>query len=282
MCFGVRDAIALALDRAETAPQTILGDLVHNAEVLSTLRGKGIAMARDPAQATTGTVMITAHGASARMLATTRALGLEVVEATCPLVHVAHRAVKSLLRDGYHIVIIGQRDHVEVRGLTDDLETVDVVLDESDVARLAAHPRIGIAAQTTQPIGRVRHLAGCIRERFPQSEIRLIDTVCHPTKQRQSAAAELAQRCDVVIVVGGAASNNTRELLNTCRAHCACVYHVQTEADLRLEWFAAAATAGLTAGTSTPDTTIERVERRMRELAAARPDRESDDACVRS
>ena len=96
MCFGVRDAIALALGRADTAPLTVLGDLVHNPEVLATLRAKGIAVAHDPAEVRTHTLMVTAHGASERRLALARARGLEIVEATCPLVHVAHRAIITL------------------------------------------------------------------------------------------------------------------------------------------------------------------------------------------
>ena len=158
MCFGVRDAIALALEQAEAAPLTILGDLVHNTTVLAALQARGIAIAYEAAQVKTHAVMVTAHGASERALANTRALGLNVVEATCPLVHVAHRAVAALVRDGYHPVIIGQRDHVEVRGLTEDLDDFDVVLDDRDVLALEEHPRIGIAAQTTQSIERVRHL----------------------------------------------------------------------------------------------------------------------------
>src|SRR5688572_6691487 len=121
MCFGVRDAIALAFDHAEIRPLTILGDLVHNPTVLNALTDKGIAIAHDLAQVATPTVMVTAHGTSERALAATRSLGLNVVEATCPLVHVAHRAAASLVRDGYHVVIIGQRDHVEVRGMSGDL-----------------------------------------------------------------------------------------------------------------------------------------------------------------
>src|SRR5882672_7160069 len=108
MCFGVRDAIEMAHRRAETAPLTILGDLVHNPAVLAALRAKGIAIAHDPAQVKTQTVMVTAHGASERTLANTRALGFDVVEATCPLVHAAHQAVTTLRRNGYHPVIIGQ------------------------------------------------------------------------------------------------------------------------------------------------------------------------------
>src|ERR671914_605898 len=152
MCFGVRDAIALALEHADAGPLTILGDLVHNPTVLSALEAKGIAVAQDVAHVTTPTLMVTAHGTSERTLARSRALGLTVVEATCPLVHTAHRAVAALARDGYHVVIIGQRDHVEVRGLTGDLDDFDVVLDEQGVLSLDEHPRVGIAAQTTQAI----------------------------------------------------------------------------------------------------------------------------------
>ena len=267
MCFGVRDAVALALGQAEAAPLTILGDLVHNEAILSDLRAKGIAIAHDPAEVKTRAVMITAHGASERMIAGTRALGLEVVEATCPLVQVAHKAILALVRKGYHPVVIGKRGHVEVRGLTEDLDAFDVVQDESDVNDLEEHPRIGVASQTTQPIDRVKHLVALIQQRFPQSDVLFIDTVCQPTKARQSAAVELARQCEVVIVIGGAHSNNTRELAATCRRYCSRVYQAQTEADLRFEWFVNTETVGITAGTSTPDDVIERVDRRIRELA---------------
>jgi 4-hydroxy-3-methylbut-2-en-1-yl diphosphate reductase len=268
MCFGVRDAIALALEHADAGPLTILGDLVHNPTVLSVLEAKGIAVAQDVAEVKTPTLMVTAHGTSKRALARSRALGLTVVEATCPLVHVAHRAVAALVRDGYHVVIVGQRDHVEVRGLTGDLDRFDVVLDDDDVFALEEHPRFGVAAQTTQPTEKVRHLAALIRRRFPNSDVRLFDTVCKPTRERQSAAIEMAREADVVIVVGGQSSNNTRELVKTCARHCSRVHHVQTEADVRSEWFDAAEIVGLTAGTSTPDDVIDRVEARIRELEA--------------
>jgi 4-hydroxy-3-methylbut-2-enyl diphosphate reductase len=211
MCFGVRDAIALARDEAEAGPLTVLGDLVHNTTVLADLEARGIVIAREAAQVKTPTVMVTAHGASQRTLGTVRNLGLRVVEATCPLVDVAHRAVAALVRDGYHPVIVGQRTHVEVRGMTEDLIDFDVVLDETDVRALAERPRLGIVAQTTQPIERVRDLVALVRRRFPQS-------------------------------------------------------------DVRMEWFRGAGTVGITAGTSTPDAVIERVELRIRELAAADED----------
>jgi 4-hydroxy-3-methylbut-2-enyl diphosphate reductase len=264
MCFGVRDAIALALEHAEAGPLTILGDLVHNPSVLSALDAKGIVVSQDAAQVATPTVMVTAHGTSQRSLARTRAMGLTVIEATCPLVSAAHRAVMALARDGYHVVIVGKRDHVEVRGLTGDLDRFDVVLEDHDVLALDEHPRIGVAAQTTQCVEKVRHVVELIRRRFPRAEVRVIDTVCKPTKQRQAAAIALAQQADVVIVVGGMASNNTRELVRTCARYCPRVHHVETDADLRAEWFDGVTVAGLTAGTSTPEDVIERVEARMR------------------
>ena len=271
MCFGVRDAIALARAQDRSPPLTILGDLVHNETVLAGLRARGIRIENRVEAVATPAVMITAHGASDRTLQALQERGLRVLEATCPLVHYAHRAVKTLVRENFHPVIIGQRDHVEVRGLTQDLAEFDVVLTEEDALQLAERPRFGVAAQTTQPIDRVRHLVGLMRRRFPRSEIRFLDTVCQPTKQRQAAAMEMARQADVVFVVGGAHSNNTRELAATCRRFCPRVHQVADARGLRAEWLTDAETAGLTAGTSTPDEVIDEVEQRLRELAGAAP-----------
>jgi 4-hydroxy-3-methylbut-2-enyl diphosphate reductase len=267
MCFGVRDAIALASETAKQEPLTILGDLVHNETVLAALRARGIRVAQQPADVNTQTVMVTAHGTSKRAMNETRERGLSVVEATCPLVHVAHRSLAKLVREGFHPVIIGKREHVEVRGMTGDLDEFDVVICAEDVAKLGERPRFGVVSQTTQPIDKVRQLVRLMRERFPKSEVHFIDTVCQPTKQRQNAAIELAQKCDVVIVIGGMHSNNTHELVKTCSRFCARVHHVQTVADLRDEWFHAEDTVGITAGTSTPDSVIVALEKAISTLA---------------
>jgi 4-hydroxy-3-methylbut-2-enyl diphosphate reductase len=269
MCFGVRDAIALAINTARQEPLTILGDLVHNETVLADLRDRDIRFAQRSADASTNTVMITAHGASERALAQARGQGLKVLQATCPLVHFAHRALAQLVQEGFHPVIIGQRHHVEVRGLTEDLEEFEVVLTGEDVAQLAPRPKFGIMAQTTQPVDKVRHLTNLIRRRFPQSIVLLRDTICQPTKQRQQAATDLARQADVIVVIGGAHSNNTRELVATCRRHCGHVQHVQGAEDLRAEWFSPEQTVGITAGTSTPAETINAVEAWLAHLAVA-------------
>jgi 4-hydroxy-3-methylbut-2-enyl diphosphate reductase len=260
MCFGVRDAIALAIETAEREPLTILGDLVHNETVLAKLRARGIQFEQKPAKVETQTAMVTAHGASERAINETRQRGLNVLEATCPLVHVAHRSLAKLVREGFYPLIIGKRDHVEVRGMTEDLDDFDVVLGEEEIAKLQERPRFGVISQTTRPIEKVRRLVHLIREQFPKSEVRFVDTVCQPTKQRQSAAVEIAKKSDVVVVIGGAHSNNTHELVKTCSQFCPRVHHVQTADDLRAEWFRAGDTVGITAGTSTPDELIHEVE----------------------
>jgi 4-hydroxy-3-methylbut-2-en-1-yl diphosphate reductase len=268
MCFGVRDAIALAVETAEQRSLTILGDLVHNETVLTELRAKGIRIEQQPANVDTQTVMVTAHGASERTMNEARRRKLNVLKATCPLVHVAHRSLAKLVAEGFHPVVIGKRDHVEVRGMTEDLNEFNVVLNEEDVAKLQEHPRFGVIAQTTQPIERARQLVQLIRGQFLKSEVRFIDTVCQPTKQRQSAAVELSQKCDVIVVIGGTHSNNTHELVKTCSQFCSRVYHVQTADDLRGEWFGTNDTVGITAGTSTPDAVIDAIEETLRQPAS--------------
>ncbi len=267
MCFGVRRAIARALAAAERQPLTILGDLVHNDTVLAELRARGIRMCREAAEVETATVMIAAHGASERRLAELRARNLRVLNATCPLVRSAHRAVAVLVANGCHPVIVGQRNHAEVRGLVEDLAEHDVVIDDEDVDGLQEKPRFGIAAQTTQPVERVDRIVALIRRRFPRSEIETMHTVCVPTRLRQQSAEELARQADAVLVVGGARSNNTRELAATCRRRCARAFHVQTAADVCATWLEGANVVGITAGTSTPDDVIDGVEAAVKALA---------------
>jgi 4-hydroxy-3-methylbut-2-enyl diphosphate reductase len=271
MCFGVRDAIALALDKAKTEPLTILGELVHNESVLSRLRAQGIGTETDLSRAQTRAVMVTAHGASDRAVSQARERGFEVVESTCPLVRLAHNSAAKLAREGFHLVMIGKRGHVEVRGLTEDFDDHSIVLSEQELEGVPERPKYGVVAQTTQPIDTVRHWVSRLQERFPNAPVRFIDTVCLPTKQRQASAIELSQKADAVVVIGGASSNNTRELAASCRRHCAKVYQIQSAGDLRPEWLAEVHTVGLTAGTSTPDWLIDEVEHLLLEWEAVHP-----------
>jgi 4-hydroxy-3-methylbut-2-enyl diphosphate reductase len=267
MCFGVRDALALAESKAREHPLTILGDIVHNETVVSRLKEQGVLVERDPAKVQTKVAMVTAHGASKIAMDRARAEGLELLEGTCPLVHHAHNALAKLVADGYYPVIVGKRGHVEVRGLTEDLRESSVVETAADVLELPPRDKLGVMSQTTQPIDRVLYFLDLIRERFPESDVRFIDTVCQPTKQRQRAALELAGKSDVVIVVGGKSSNNTREIVQSCLRCCPRVHHVQSPAELQKAWLSDAKTVGITGGTSTPDYLIDAVEAEIRRLA---------------
>ncbi len=267
MCFGVRDAIALARSEASRGPLTVLGDLVHNPVVIEDLQRRGVITERRLDAIATERVMITAHGTSDRTLGALQARGHRVLEATCPLVHHAHKTLSELVRDGCHPVVIGQRNHVEVLGMTGNYDAFDVVLTEDDVERLLPRPRFGIVSQTTQPQDRVRYLVVLIQKRFPASEVVARDTVCRPTRERQSAAEELAQGSDVVVVVGGMHSNNTQELASTCARWCARVHRVQGSGDVDPRWFREPDRVGLTAGTSTPDEVFRAVEERLEGIA---------------
>lgn len=264
-CFGVRDAIALARQEAERGPIAILGPLVHNPDVVRDLSAAGVGFAAGPADAPAdATLMITAHGASERRLTEARAGGRRVMEATCPLVRHAHRELRGLVEAGCHPVVVGRRGHVEVIGLTEDLEACDIVLTEQDLEGIPRHPRYGVMGQTTQPADRVRALAARLQELRPESEVVFRDTVCRPTRERQEAAVELARQCGVVVVVGGRHSNNTQELAATCRAHGATVYPIEMAAELDPRWFRDCSTVGLTAGTSTPEPQVDAVESKLR------------------
>jgi 4-hydroxy-3-methylbut-2-enyl diphosphate reductase len=167
---------------------------------------------------------------------------------------------------GRHPVVIGQANHVEVRGLTGDLEEYTVIETEGDLQKLAGRPRLGVVAQTTQPLERVEGLVAALCARYPEADVRFIDTVCQPTKDRQEAMRRLADASDVVVVVGGPESNNSRKLTELARSLGRPAYQVAGAREVRPEWFHQGQVVGLTAGTSTPDRVIDEVRQRLEAL----------------
>ncbi len=266
MCFGVRDAIELALDLTREESVTILGDLVHNPDVIAQMDSAGAVRVRQPEQIQTSRVLLTAHGTSDRVKLQLREQGLAVHDATCPLVKRVHLAMQRLVEEGRHPVIIGQPDHVEVRGLAGDLDDCTIIEDEGDLDKLAwrlrddPQARLGVVSQTTQPLERVEELVAALRQRYPRADVRFIDTVCQPTKDRQQALRHLAAQTDVVVVVGGPQSNNSRKLTELARLLGRPAYQVAAASELRQEWFEGCRLVGLSAGTSTPDRVIDEVK----------------------
>ncbi|MHB1425690.1 MAG: 4-hydroxy-3-methylbut-2-enyl diphosphate reductase [Gemmataceae bacterium] len=267
MCFGVRDAIDLALDLTRVGPLTILGDLVHNPDVVAQIDAAGAVRVQAQDEIRTPAVLLTAHGVADRVRLELRDRGLAVHDATCPLVTRAHRALARLVSEGRHPVVIGQPRHVEVRGLVGDLDDYTIVQNEADLEQLAERIerepdlRLGVVSQTTQPLERVRELVAAMRRRFPDTDIHFVDTVCQPTKDRQQALRDLASETDVVIVVGGPDSNNSRKLVELSRSLGRPAHLVAGADELRPEWFIDCSLVGLTAGTSTPDAAIDEVRR---------------------
>ena len=269
ICFGVRDAIAQAEQFAAEAPLTILGELVHNPIVRERLHAKGVREALlDETRSTSARVMITAHGASDANRARWRAAGFNVADATCPLVHHAHEQLRKLVAAGFFPVVIGKRGHVEVNGLVGDFPEAVVLSSPQDVSRLPLRNRYGIISQTTQPIDFVREIVDLVRRAHPNSEVRFVDTVCKPTKDRQLALRKLIEVADAIVVVGGRASNNTRQLVETCRAAGKRVFHIERPEELQADWFRKIDIVGLTAGTSTLPETVHAVHQRLLQIAS--------------
>jgi 4-hydroxy-3-methylbut-2-enyl diphosphate reductase len=268
ICFGVRDAIAQAEDLARQAPLTILGELVHNPIVRERLQARGvIESSLEAAPSASHRVMITAHGVSDLKREAWQRAGFDVADGTCPLVRHAHDALKRLVNRGFFPVVIGKHGHVEVRGLIEDFLEAVVIEATTDIANLPAQERYGVISQTTQPIDRVRALVSEIERYRPNSEVRFVDTVCRPTKDRQLALRKLIAIADVIIVVGGHHSNNTRQLVEACMAAGKPAFHIERPEELRPHWFRIEDVVGLTAGTSTLPETVEAVRQRLLEFA---------------
>lgn len=272
-CFGVRDAVEMALRHPRRAELTIVGELVHDETVLDRLRGAGLRLVPSyDSSIATPLALVTAHGASHAAMDGLRARGLAVTEATCPLVRRAHDRLAALAAEGRHPVVVGKRGHVEVIGLTGDLPGASVIESPEQVGDVPRCSRIGVVAQTTQVLEDVLEVVAALRRAQPGADVKFIDTICHPTKERQAAARRLAAQVDRVVVVGGPRSHNTRRLVMACEALGTPADRVQRPEELEPERYRGLARVGLTAGTSAPDDVIEAVVARLREIASSQPE----------
>lgn len=267
-CFGVRDAIEAALDPSFSGDLTIVGQLVHNPQTVQKLKDHGVQIVDSiDDEISSNNVMITAHGTAASVKTELESRGYNVFDASCPLVLRVHTAVRRLVDEGWHPVVFGQSQHVEVRGIVGDLEDFTVIGGEEDIEKLSTRDRIGVVCQTTHRIRDARELLDQIRAHFPQMEVQFVDTVCKPTKDRQSAVEELADELAAVnglmIVVGGYNSSNTRKLMEVCKEKGVPAHHIENEDQLEQTWFSEVDHVGITAGTSTPHEVVDAVHDRI-------------------
>jgi 4-hydroxy-3-methylbut-2-enyl diphosphate reductase len=265
-CFGVKRAIKIAEEAAGHSQEIYsYGPLIHNRQVVAKLAQQGVQPVEDLTDISSGTMIIRSHGVGAQVLADITAKGLQIIDATCPFVKKAQQLANQLQEEGYQVIVVGDKSHPEVTGIVGWTGGQAFVIENAQEIRgLSRFNKIGILAQTTQPLENflaiVRELAGkCL-------ELRAFNTICHATGERQDAAVDLANQVDIMIVVGGTNSANTQKLAALCQNTTTPTYHIETAQELQQQWFLGKAKMGLTAGASTPDWIIEEVIKKMTEL----------------
>ncbi len=275
-CFGVKRAVNKVYEQADIkkGPIYTYGPIIHNEEVVKDLEQKGVRVLSgvdaltDEQKKQGGTVIIRSHGVSRQVYELLGQAGFEVVDATCPFVLKIHQIVEEFSRDGYEIVIIGSSAHPEVEGILgwSDPEYTTVIADEQEAEQF--HPKSGkkvcIVAQTTFNYKKFQELVEIIQKKGYIRNIRVLNTICNATEERQNEAAKLAETSDIMIVIGGRSSSNTQKLYEICKEECANTYYIQTEADLNLISTSHIDNVGITAGASTPKKIIEEVQKYVR------------------
>lgn len=271
-CFGVQDAINLAMSPEFKSDLTIVGQLVHNPQVSESLKQNGVSLVpgiEDINKIKTKKVMITAHGAADKTKKQLDDAGFIVYDASCPLVMRVHKTIKSLVEKGYFPVVIGQKDHVEVKGIVGDLDDHLVINNEEDFGKIKAsgNRKLGIVSQTTQQTDKVEDLVEKIRVLGFVDDVAFVNTICQPTQDRQVAVHELAEQVDLMVVIGGFNSSNTKKLVQVCTEKGVEAHHIESFDQLSQEWFIGKQHVGITAGTSTPENVINQVHSEILNIA---------------
>jgi 4-hydroxy-3-methylbut-2-enyl diphosphate reductase len=267
-CFGVKRALDIVARAAEdrSRPVYTLGALIHNPQEISRLRGRGVRQVDSLDAVSEGALVLSAHGVDPAVVEAARARGLEVIDATCPFVKRAHGHIVSLSERGYSVIILGDRGHREVEGLAARAGgTAEIVTSPEEAAALPFRERCGLVVQTTQRPEALREVAGVLAERC--RELQVFNTICEATVKRQESARELAEKADVMVVVGGKNSANTARLREICESTGTPTHHVETAKEVEAAWLHGSQSVGVTAGASTPGWIIEEVVAKLRSLA---------------
>lgn len=265
-CYGVERALELVerVNREAKGPVHTLGPLIHNPGVVSSLEEAGVTAVEDSSEAAPGaTLVLRTHGVTPAVERRAREAGLEVIDATCPFVERVHRLAEKLASEGYQVMIVGEQGHPEVEGTRGHVPEAPVVLSARDVEALEVSRRVALVVQTTLAVEDLRNVVGALVGRC--DELRVCNTICDATSKRQAAAAELADRADVMIVLGGRNSANTNHLADICRSR-ATTYHIETLGEVDAAWFLGVELVGITAGASTPRNQVEEMREHVARL----------------
>lgn len=266
-CSGVRRAVDLAKAAlAEDKAVYVLGDLVHNDDVMSELRQRGLKVITIEDLAPQSTLLIRAHGTTPDVYTKAKQRKCSIIDATCPCVQRIHRVVTEMVRDGLRVVVFGEKDHPEVLGIVSRAGDDAIVVESADEALSLPDnlPPLGLVAQTTANHREWQKVAEILQRKA--ASIHIVDTICNATTQRQQAAIDLAQQVDIMLIVGGHNSANTTRLWALCCEIGVPAYHIANAGEIVPSWFKLSDTVGITAGASTPDWIIKEVLRRMEKI----------------
>ncbi len=266
-CYGVERALKMAEDALSKnlLPIYTLGPIIHNPQVVKNLKRKGITPVENLSQVKEGTVIIRSHGVSPQTLAEIKARKLKIIDATCPFVKKAQHCAASLAKEGYKVVIIGEKDHPEVQGLIGYAGKDSQVIEGlKELDSLKKANKLGLVVQTTQSTENFQKIVSqVILKGF---EVKIFNTICGATQKRQENARKMAIKTDVMIVVGGKNSANTTRLFQLCLERNPRTYHIETANELKKEWFKEHDIVGITAGASTPKDILEKVVKKISRL----------------
>ncbi|MGA2368361.1 MAG: 4-hydroxy-3-methylbut-2-enyl diphosphate reductase [Dehalococcoidia bacterium] len=270
-CFGVRRALRIIEGSADGKVKiSTLGPIVHNKTVVARLKGMGVEVVDNVEDLKGGVIAISSHGVSPAAQGKIQAKGASVIDTTCPIVRSAQKAAQRLAQAGFGIIIFGEAKHPEVRGLLGWAGEKAIASMDADAVPLEGLPaRIGILAQTTQSRAEFTAFISKLTGRLlPQTkEVRVVNTLCQETQKRQSAAEDIAGTSDLMIVVGGHNSANTRRLADVCSPIVE-THHIENADEINDAWLKGKKAVGITAGASTPDEAIEQVIVKIRSVIA--------------
>jgi len=264
-CSGVSRAISLAQSiptrdnkkRTVTIPVYTLGPLIHNPQEVERLERLGVKAISRLNQIKTGTLIVPSHGLPQSILKKIDKMQLKLIDATCPFVKRAQLLAKNLYERGYHVVIVGQKSHPEVISLFSFANgEASVVETPQDVEKIKTNKKIGVISQTTQSVENFQKIVKRLKIKI--KKLKIHNTICKETSQRQKEAKGLAEKADLMVVIGGKNSANTNRLYNICK-EITRAYHVESPEELRPSWFSKRGVVGITAGTSTPEWIIKSV-----------------------
>ena len=260
-CFGVRDAVDLAYKTAEESGDVyMLGNIVHNENVVKDLETVGAKVVRSLDKVPDGKpILFRAHGTATDVWNEAKDKGVNIIDATCPLVKEIHNEVKALALEGRRIIIIGDHGHDEVIGIASQVKKSIIVSSPEEAQNLRKMKKVGIVSQSTQTIENVQTIINIIMTKA--FDLRFVNTICFPTKRNQQQLKDLSEKCDVMLIIGSFTSANSKRLHQLALERNKKSYQVTCANDIESEWFNNVETVGITAGASTPDSIIQDVVR---------------------